>query len=180
MEDKVITPVLESPRLFLKPLNKSFLSEEYLHWLNDKKITKYMSTGGNYDLKKLNDYLDDLNKNPKYFWAIILKKNNKHIGNIKIDPIDFSNKTGEYGIMIGEKTVWGQGIANESSKLALNYCFNELGLKKIYLGVIAENKRAIQSYKSIGFSEEYFKKKFHYLKGEYYDFIRMSITLNSL
>ena len=74
MEDKVITPVLESSRLFLKPLNKSFLSEEYLHWLNDKKITKYMSTGGNYDLKKLNDYLDDLIKNPKYFWAIILKK----------------------------------------------------------------------------------------------------------
>ena len=98
-----------------------------------------MSTGGNYDLKKLNDYLDDLIKNPKYFWAIILK-NNKHIGNIKIDPIDFSNKTGEYGIMIGEKMVWGQGIANESSRLALNYCFNELGLKKIYLGVIAENK----------------------------------------
>ena len=68
--------------------------------------------------------------------------------------------------MIGEKMVWGQGIANESSRLALNYCFNELGLKKIYLGVIAENKRAIQSYKSIGFSEEYFKKKISLFKRE--------------
>lgn len=180
MEDKVITPELESSRLFLKPLNSSFLSEDYLHWMNDKKIVKYMSTGGDYNLKRLNDYLEDLNENPKYFWAIILKKNHKHIGNVKIDPIDFSNKTGEYGIMIGEKTVWGQGIACESSKLALKYCFNELGLKKIYLGVIAENKRAIQSYKSIGFSEEYFKKKFHYLKGKYHDFIRMSVTLKSL
>ena len=180
MEDKVVAPELESSRLFLKPLNTSFLSEEYLHWMNDKKIVKYMSTGGDYNLKRLNDYLEDLNENPKYFWAIILKQNHKHIGNVKIDPIDFSNKTGEYGIMIGEKTVWGQGIACESSKLALKYCFNELGLKKIFLGVIAENKRAIQSYKNIGFSEEYFKKKFHYLKGEYHDFIRMSITLKSL
>ena len=180
MEDKVVAPELESSRLFLKPLNTSFLSEEYLRWMNDKKIVKYMSTGGDYNLKRLNDYLEDLNENPKYFWAIILKQNHKHIGNVKIDPIDFSNKTGEYGIMIGEKTVWGQGIACESSKLALKYCFNELGLKKIFLGVIAENKRAIQSYKNIGFSEEYFKKKFHYLKGEYHDFIRMSITLKSL
>ena len=180
MEDKVVAPELESSRLFLKPLNTSFLSEEYLHWMNDKKIVKYMSTGGDYNLKRLNNYLEDLNENPKYFWAIILKQNHKHIGNVKIDPIDFSNKTGEYGIMIGEKTVWGQGIACESSKLALKYCFNELGLKKIFLGVIAENKRAIQSYKNIGFSEEYFKKKFHYLKGEYHDFIRMSITLKSL
>ena len=36
--------------------------------------------------------------------------------------------------------VWGQGIANESSRLALNYCFNELRIEKNYLGVIAENK----------------------------------------
>ena len=42
--------------------------------------------------------------------------------------------------MIGENGLGDKVSASESSKLALKYCFNELGLEKIYLGVIAETK----------------------------------------
>ena len=172
---------INSERLTLKPLGLDFLSKMYLSWMQDYQVVQYMDTGGaDYTLQMLEDYLKNIENKKIFSWAILLKNTNQHIGNIKIDPINYKHLYGEYGIMIGEKMVWGQGIASESSKLALKYCFNELGLKKIYLGVIAENKRAVESYKNIGFCEEYFKKKFHYLKGKYHDFIRMSITLNSL
>ena len=77
----------------------------------------------------------------------------KHIGNIKIDPVDTKKMTGEYGILIGDKNSWGKGYAIESSKIVIDYCFNDLGLKKIELGVVSSNIKAINLYKKLGFKE---------------------------
>ena len=67
-------PVLETDRLLLKPLNKSYLSQNYVDWMNDGEVNRYLESGGNYNLKKLNEYLMEVERNPKYFWAIILKE----------------------------------------------------------------------------------------------------------
>ena len=128
-------PVLETDRLLLKPLNKSYLSQNYVDWMNDGEVNRYLESGGDYNLKKLNEYLTEVERIPKYFWAIILKEINKHIGNIKIDPIDPDDFFGEYGIMIGDRNEWGKGIAKEASEKVINFCFNTLNLKKISLGV---------------------------------------------
>ena len=148
-------PVLETDRLLLKPLNKSYLSQNYVDWMNDGEVNRYLESGGDYNLKKLNEYLTEVERNPKYFWAIILKEINKHIGNIKIDPIDPDDFFGEYGIMIGDRNEWGKGIAKEASEKVINFCFNTLNLKKISLGVKKNNFSAISLYKKLGFAIEY-------------------------
>ena len=147
-------PVLETDRLTMKPLNKYYLSQDYVDWMNDEEVNRYLESGGDYTLEKLNDYLEEVERNPKYFWAIILKETNKHIGNIKIDPIDLNHLFGEYGIMIGERTVWGKGIAEEVSKTILDFCFTSLDLKKINLGVKKNNLMAIRLYEKLGFTLE--------------------------
>lgn len=148
-------PVLETDRLLLKPLNKSYLSQNYVDWMNDGEVNRYLESGGDYNLEKLNEYLMEVERNPKYFWAIILKEINKHIGNIKIDPIDPDDFFGEYGIMIGDRNEWGKGIAKEASEKVINFCFNTLNLKKISLGVKKNNFSAISLYKKLGFAIEY-------------------------
>ena len=67
--------VLETERLILKPLNMYFLSLKYVNWMNDEKINRYLESGRDYTLEKLKAYLKEVEDNPKYFWAIILKKN---------------------------------------------------------------------------------------------------------
>ena len=147
-------PVLETDRLLLKPLNKSYLSQNYVDWMNDGEVNRYLESGGDYNLKKLNEYLTEVERNPKYFWAIILKEINKHIGNIKIDPINLKHYNAEYGIMMGDKNEWGKGYAKEVSKLVIDYCFKTLKLRKITLGVIEKNERAINLYLSLKFKVE--------------------------
>jgi len=148
-------PVLETDRLLLKPLNKSYLSQNYVDWMNDGEVNRYLESGGDYNFKKLNEYLMEVERNPKYFWAIILKEINKHIGNIKIDPIDPDDFFGEYGIMIGDRNEWGKGIAKEASEKVINFCFNTLNLKKISLGVKKNNFSAISLYRKLGFAIEH-------------------------
>tara|TARA_B110000046_G_C12680428_1_gene268287 strand:- start:36 stop:536 length:501 start_codon:yes stop_codon:yes gene_type:complete len=142
---------LSSKRLDLIPLGLNHLSISYVNWMNDKDVIKHLESGGDYDMLKLKIFLSNVESSKILFWAIMLK--DKHIGNIKIDPVDTKKMTGEYGILIGDKNSWSKGYAIESSKTVIDYCFYDLGIKKIELGVISSNIKAINLYQKIGFKE---------------------------
>ena len=47
--------ILESKNLIFKPLSLDHLSNDYVDWMNDKEVNKYLETGNDYTLG-LNDY----------------------------------------------------------------------------------------------------------------------------
>lgn len=171
-----IVPDLETERLKLVPLGLMHLSNDYVNWMNDNDVNKYLESGGNYTIEKLYEYLYQVELDNILFWAIHIKENNKHIGNIKIAPINIKHNYAEFGIMMGDKSEWGKGYANEASIEVIKYCFNsELNLRKVNLGVCAKNIAAIRLYKKIGFiNEGRFIK--HVLSFDGYDdILRMAI-----
>ena len=175
MENKSII-TLETKRLILQPLGLDFLSKTYLDWMQDTQVVIHMESGGaDYTFEMLEDYLTQIEKNKIFSWAITLKKTNQHIGNIKIDPIDYKNLYGEYGIMIGDRTTWGKGYAKEASIEVIKFCFQELSLRKINLGVISKNTKALSLYKSLGFTEEGRLKRHVLHHDTYTDMVRMAM-----
>jgi len=167
--------IFETQRLILKPLSRKHLTQDYVDWLNDIDVYRYLETGGNYTLDMLKDYLTDVEKKDIYFWGMHLKESNIHIGNIKIDPVNLRHGFAEYGIMMGEKSEWGKGYAKEATLRILDYCFNELNLRKITLGVVIDNTSAFNLYKSIGFEIEGIYKKHGFYQGKYCDVVRMAL-----
>ncbi len=166
----------DSERLIFKALDLSHCTDKYVSWLNDFEIYQYLETGGNYTKDMLHEYLTNVEKSNIYFWAIHLKDNEKHIGNIKIDPINIRHGLGEYGIMMGDKLEWGKGYAFEASKRIIDFCFYEgMNLRKMTLGVVRDNVGALKLYKKLGFEEEghYLKHALH--NGKYCDVIRMAL-----
>jgi [ribosomal protein S5]-alanine N-acetyltransferase len=146
------TPMLEGERISLYPLNLSFCSERYLSWLNDSDVYAHLNVGGNYTIQELYNFVNKNTVVGVLFWAIVVKADNNHIGNIKIDKINLTELHGEYGIMIGEKSAWGRGYGAEASKIVIDYCFNNIGLEALNLGVHTENLSAVNLYKKLGFS----------------------------
>ena len=55
-------PVLTSERLVYKPLSYGHLSENYVSWMNDPEVIKYLETGGNYTIEMLKVYLNVVEK----------------------------------------------------------------------------------------------------------------------
>ena len=55
-------PILESERLICKPLSLSHSSQEYVDWLNNPAVFKYLETGGNNTLKMLEDFITQIEK----------------------------------------------------------------------------------------------------------------------
>lgn len=145
---------LESERLILKPLSLSFLSQEYVNWMNDMEVYEFLSSEGDYSLHKLKAFLKEVENKEILFWAVVIKHTGKHIGNIKIDPVEIKHGICEYGIMMGDKTEWGKGFAKEASKLVIEFCFKSLNLRKMNLGVIESNKRAVKLYEKLNFVVE--------------------------
>jgi RimJ/RimL family protein N-acetyltransferase len=142
---------LESERLIYKRVSAEHVTEAYVNWINDSEVNRYLETRGGYTLELLKTYVDEQYEKEIYFWAIHLKDSKKHIGNIKIDPIDSKTNSGEYGILMGDKMNWGKGYAKEASLTIINFCFENIKLDKITLGVIEDNINAVSLYKKIGF-----------------------------
>ena len=165
---------LESQRFFLSKVSIVHVTKTYLEWLHDQDVNHFLESG------KTPSSIDELKSfvkenNSLLFLAIHDKENNYHIGNIKIDSFNAIHRTAEYGIMIGDKSYWGKGVANEISKIILEHCFNVLNIRKITLGVIGKNKKALNLYEKLGFETEGILKNHVFVNGEYLNVYRMAI-----
>ena len=123
-----------------------------------------------YTLDILKIYIEKISKDPDtLFLAIIRKDTDKHIGNIKLGPVDWHHRVGDIGIMIGDKSSWGKGYAGEAISLLCDFAFNTLKLYKLEAGAYENNLGSIKAFLKVGFIEEgRQRKRFHY-KNEYVD-----------
>ena len=171
-----MTRRLETNRLILEKLSLEHLSDAYVSWMNDPEVYRFLETGGDYSKEELKSYLQEVENKPDLlFWAIIRKDNGQHIGNIKMDPVNNRHGIAEYGILMGDRQSWGKGYAKEASNAVIDYCFSELDLRKVNLGVVAENKAAVGLYEQMGFVKEGHLKNHGIYDGKLCDCYRMAI-----
>lgn len=172
---------LESKRLFLKPLSEEELSGNYVDWLNDKEVCEYNSHGETEYTKTMAvDFINSLkNDKSKEVYAVILKENNAHIGNISLQCIDNKNNNAEIAYLFGEKQYWRQGYAKEASILLLKHAFDKLKLHRIYFGTHINNISMQTLAERLGFIKEGVKKDAQYKYGQYNDIVIYAIINNA-
>tara|TARA_B100001057_G_scaffold493905_1_gene589356 strand:+ start:654 stop:1202 length:549 start_codon:yes stop_codon:yes gene_type:complete len=151
---------LVGKEFYLRPIQPKDIGQNYLSWMNDKKITQYLyKPKKKYTLKDLKSYCSDVDFNKKMIFAVISIKNNEHIGNMTLNPIDVDNKKTGLGGIIGNKNYWGTKAFIESMSLLIDYAFNNRGFIKIESGVYENNVPCIIASKKVGFKLEGIKKK---------------------
>jgi len=97
----------------------------------------------------------------------------KKIGCARITDIDHLNRRVEIGADISASHR-GKGLAKYLYSALCQYCFDYLNMHKIYLYVLAENKKAIHVYEKAGFKEETVLKAHFFKHGKYQDIVMMS------
>lgn len=152
VKKKKIKKIIGS-KIILEPFNLKFVSENYLSWMNDKETTKFIEKAKNDNsISDLNSFARKMiNSKSDYFFAIILKKNLLHIGNVKLGPIDFELMKSNFGILIGHKDYRGRGIGTEVLNLIKKFSFNYLKLKQLKFLSVRNNYAATHLYEKTGF-----------------------------
>lgn len=146
--------ILRTDRLYLRHLMPDDASDRYLQWLNDPEVNKYLEIK-NASIDELKRYISEkLASYECIFFGIFLKEGDQHIGNVKLEPVDFSKNEATIGILIGDYMWWGKGICTEVINAVVDYAFSEMKLNSLTLGVISENTPAIKCYKTVGFITE--------------------------
>lgn len=148
--------VLVGERVLLRPLTRNDATPEYVGWINDPETTRFLESGRRKEtIESIAEYIARYeNREDVRFLAIFLKEGNRHVGNLKLEPINWMHKNAILGIMIGDAKARGKGIGTEAILLMLRYAFDELKLHRVALGVTADNLPAINCYRKIGFKEE--------------------------
>ena len=107
-------------------------------------------------------------------FIICEKKDMRPVGSVYFRDIDRIKKEAEYGIFLGEDDAAGKGYGTETARLACDYAFEKMGLKKLVLRVFTDNEAAVKSYRNAGFAEESVLKDVVCSDGEKKDMLFMS------
>lgn len=161
--------LMTSKKVGLRQLTKSDINSEYCMWLNDKQVTEYMEA--RYSIWNINNmvkYLDETSPY-EYIFAICCLKTEKHIGNIKLGPIDWINRKAEISILIGNKNFWGKGFGTDAVALVNVFAFETLSLNKLIAGCYIDNKGSAGIFIKNGFIQEGLLKKEFSFRGNYTD-----------
>lgn len=84
-------------------------------------------------------------------------------------------KSWQFIIIIFDPTGVGHGIGREVCKLVTNYAFLRLNAHRVWLGVNAENLRALKTYLDCGYKIEGTLRDEIFCFGHYCDVIRMGV-----
>jgi hypothetical protein len=174
--------ILTGKNVVLRPLALNDATN-FCRWLADPELTQFLSRWrhqGPPTRKEEREWIQKSFREKNDLNFAIDTVDGVHIGSISLKSIDWENKNAEYGIFIGDKKYWGQGLGTEAGRLIINHGFKKLKLHMIYLRYIAYNIRGEKSYKKIGFRPAGRIRQSMNLKGCYHDQVWMDLIKGEL
>jgi len=178
MDDKKeYLPYLQGELIYLREVRPSDVNEAYYSWMNDPEITRYLeSRFFPNDMESLEDYVSKRQKDPNdIFLAIVLKDTDRHVGNIKLGPINWIHRLADVGVLIGDKDSWGKGYATEAIGLVARMAFHNLNLHKLTAGYYADNKGSERAFLKNGFLIEGKRRAHRFSNGVYVDTVILGL-----
>ena len=125
----------------------------YTEWLNDPEVAAGITfTRRIVDVARERDALARLADKP-YHFSIVALDGDELIGNCGIGDVSPVDRTGELGILIGDKRFWNRGFGTDAVRLLLRFAFLTLNLNNVRLNAHSFNKRAIRCYEKCGFKQ---------------------------
>jgi RimJ/RimL family protein N-acetyltransferase len=163
----------EEPQTIADNFNRWIRSSEYSRQLDSFPARMWSIHQIKEWFKKTID--NDLEKEPFYFFGIRTLADDRLIGEVGLDGIQWNNGDTFVGISIGEKDDWSKGYGTDAMRLILRFAFAELNLRRVSLTVFEYNPRALRSYQKAGFKEEGRMREYLNRDGRRWDMIFMGI-----
>ena len=172
---------LTGKRIYLRKLVLEDVEGGYHRWMNDPQVTHFLESRFRPSSKSdLRSYVEsvDLDKN-SWLFAGVLLEDDRHIGNIKLGPVNWIHRVADIGLLIGEQDCWGKGFAGEMIDLVVDFAFSSLNLHKVTASCYGNHEASASAFKKSGFSVEGTRKEQFYCDGEYVDMTLLGLIRGS-
>lgn len=166
---------LKGRKVSLRPMEKTDLPN-CARWINDPEIRDFVSAYWPMTAVDEEKWFENISKDrPNNLVLAIVAGDNKHIGTMAIHNINWRDRVGTTGALIGEKEFWGKGFGTEAKILLLHHAFQTMNLHKICSQVIAYNERSVAYSKKCGYKEDGIFKQHTFRSGQYWDVVNLAV-----
>ena len=123
----------------LESFQESDINDDYISWLNDKKIVRYSNQrfiSHNWETSK--NFFDSFTNSPNYFFKISDKNTMQSIGTITL-YVNPNHGTADLGLLIGKIDYWNGGFGFDAWNSLMRWAFCNLNIRKITAGTLSSN-----------------------------------------
>jgi RimJ/RimL family protein N-acetyltransferase len=174
---------LEGEQVYLRLLEESDVSEEYLQRINEPDLGRYLALTGEYPATKasLSHWLQKYqgNKNNLAF-VVADSKLDRKVGVLTLSKIRWIDRRSDITLMPTDQDFWKNGRFTEALRLLINYAFRRLGLLKLCLNSYTDDDARIKAVKELGFQLEATSLKDVLFDGDYHDVLVFGLLHDEL
>ncbi len=161
-----------------EPLLSELRNEDKLplfELINDRKVISYNSQYSPVDWESHCRWFSMIGQDiSKRVFAIVVQPDRKFAGALDIKNIHPIRRSAEISINL-TSDARDKGIGRRALSEAVEFCWRELNLNRIYMHAMSSNKRAIRAYMAVGFEIEGTLRSHAYFNGQYHDFEIMGL-----
>ncbi len=157
MVSLVYDSYMKAPRIETERYILRSFKEEDAHlwqvWDVDPEVQAHMPEPVNMpqDIERQYAYKTECESDPEgYYWSIE-KKEGETIGTVALTDVNAHHKITDLGIVIGDKTYWGKGVATEVVSVLTRYAFQNLGIQRVSAEVEEGNIPMQKVFEAVGF-----------------------------
>jgi len=178
---KLIFPVKSDGLVRICNFTEHHITSTYVSWLNDQEIVRYSEQRHiTHTINSCREYFVRQEASENYFLAIeYLEGRLLHIGNLGVS-VDLNNNIADLSIIIGNKSLWGKGIATRAWRLALCTILGELNFRLATAGTMDVNKPMVNLIKRSGMHIDGILPKRFLFEGNEVGMVTASLSKNDL
>jgi RimJ/RimL family protein N-acetyltransferase len=168
-------------RLELFVLKEEHVNADYVRWLNDRRVNRYLESRFSvHTIESTLGFVRACLQSPVdlLFGIRDHELDGRHVGNIKLGPIDRHHGLGEVGLLIGEPESWGRGLASAAISRVGDIASAQLRLRKLTAGCYASNIGSKKAFLRAGFEIEGTRREHFVLDDATDDLILMASWLD--
>lgn len=142
------------PDVTLRPITLDDCTQKYVDWLNDPLVNRWLETRHRVQtMETITDYVKyHAMFEPATSALMAIMADGKHVGNIKVGEGNAFHQYGFVSYFIGDRSVWGRGIATQAVRKACDMAFKKWGYHSLQAGVYRSNYASRKVLLKAGFS----------------------------
>ena len=146
---RALFPV-SSQRIALDLFTEADITPRYIAWLNDPEVVKYSNQRfKRHTHESCQTYLQALGGSESLFLSLTTRDNKTPIGTLSAH-LNTRHHSADIGILLGDKSYWGQGLGGEAWSLLMAVLLEQAGVRKVSGGTLSCNQAMIAIMEGAG------------------------------
>jgi ribosomal-protein-alanine N-acetyltransferase len=161
--------ILRGDKLDLRIFDETDITADYTRWLNDPEVVRFSNQRfRRHDRASCLAYLRSFEGTDNLFFSARLRATDQAVGTLTA-YISRHHGTADVGIMIGERSAWGQGVGQDAWNTLCTWLVSVRGIRKLTAGTLDCNLAMIRIMERAGMHREAVRRNQELVDGQPHD-----------